>query len=390
MQIMGIKVNDYGICEPCIMAKSKRQRSTIPASTTRSKVRNGLVHIDPAGPITPPGILYQHQYFTIFTSDHSRFRTGVTSKTRAEIPGKFKDYNTKETLAGFPVLAIHTDNAGEFTSKKFAHYCGDNGVLQQMSADRTPEQNGVAERSIGIITPKMKCAMLAAGAPPGLWSWAFLYTCDMVNITPGDHECHQTPYELHFGFKPSMEHLRMWGSTVHVQTKEPETQKKLASLTKLHIFIGYVTEDSQIYQVMNPETLYIRTSRHLTFLENDFSAMEILRNKMGITEAQCNTSIEELEFTGIYTSLSLSLLPSLSLSWLCALLALCALSVIDQSLSSLVIDHSLAHMLTSFSRSDEHLDPYEYLQALNEDRLEAQPIIFEGKTSPSFSIYTSF
>lgn len=297
MRQMGFKASDYGLCEPCIMSKMRQIRDTTPASSTRAKVVNGLIHMDTAGPITPAGLFGGARYFAIMTDDFSRFRKGVTAVAKSEVPFKFKDFNTSETLQGRPILGLRTDHAKEFESKKLTTYCNNVGIVQQYSAERTPAQNGVAERSIGLITPKMKCALFTAGAPPGMWPYAFDYAIDILNLTPTSSLPNNiTPFEAKFGTKPQMDHLRIWGCTCHVLNKAQKP--KLDALTKLHIFLGFVTQDDAIYRVMDATTLYVRTARDLVFLEHDFSAMAKLRQKLGYTDTQAMTAIAEFETPG--------------------------------------------------------------------------------------------
>lgn len=294
MRMMGHKVSDYGVCEPCIMAKSKRQRSTTPAQQSKGTCLNDLIHIDTAGPITPAGMFGGALYFALFTDDFTRTRTGTAVVKRDEVPAKFKDFNTRETLNGNPVRRCRTDNAGEFVSKKFTGYCNSVGIKMENSSDRTPEQNGVAERSIGILSAMMRACLFTAGAPPGLWPQVMEYGLDVLDITPTSALNGLTPFEARTGQKPAISHLHVWGCTCHVLTKEK--RKKLDSLTTPHIFLGYVTKDGSIYKVMNARTLYVRQARDLKFLDNDFSAMAILRSRCGYSTEKAMLAVSNMDF----------------------------------------------------------------------------------------------
>ena len=41
---------------------------------------------------------------------------------------------------------MRSDHGGEFESERFQLFCEENGILQNFSTPRTPQQNGVVER----------------------------------------------------------------------------------------------------------------------------------------------------------------------------------------------------------------------------------------------------
>ena len=41
---------------------------------------------------------------------------------------------------------LRTNRGGEFIYKPFMQYCKENGIQRQLIVQRTPQQNGVAER----------------------------------------------------------------------------------------------------------------------------------------------------------------------------------------------------------------------------------------------------
>ncbi|CAI7849801.1 unnamed protein product, partial [Closterium sp. NIES-54] len=50
----------------------------------------------------------------------------------------------------FPVLRLHSDRGGEFSSDLLAAYCAEHGISQTFTLPASPQQNGVAERRIGL------------------------------------------------------------------------------------------------------------------------------------------------------------------------------------------------------------------------------------------------
>ncbi len=47
---------------------------------------------------------------------------------------------------GKSLKCLRLDRGGEFTSNEFEMFCNDKGIKRQMSALKTPPQNGIVER----------------------------------------------------------------------------------------------------------------------------------------------------------------------------------------------------------------------------------------------------
>ena len=58
----------------------------------------------------------------------------------------FKELVENET--GSRIKCLRSDNGGEFTLDEFNKYCEEHGIKRQFSVVRTPQQNGVVERSL--------------------------------------------------------------------------------------------------------------------------------------------------------------------------------------------------------------------------------------------------
>ncbi|CAI7747130.1 unnamed protein product [Closterium sp. NIES-54] len=50
-----------------------------------------------------------------------------------------------------PVLRLHSDREGEFSSKLLREFCHGEGILQSFTLSDSPQQNGIAERRIGLV-----------------------------------------------------------------------------------------------------------------------------------------------------------------------------------------------------------------------------------------------
>ncbi|CAI7874769.1 unnamed protein product, partial [Closterium sp. NIES-53] len=50
-----------------------------------------------------------------------------------------------------PVLCLHSDRGGEFSSTLLRDFCRGEGILQSFTLLDSPQQNGIAERRIGLV-----------------------------------------------------------------------------------------------------------------------------------------------------------------------------------------------------------------------------------------------
>ncbi|CAI7868877.1 unnamed protein product [Closterium sp. NIES-54] len=83
-----------------------------------------------------------------------------------------------------PVLRLHSDRAGEFSSALLQDPCRGEGILQSFTLSASPQQNGVAERRIGLVMEVARTSMIHAAAPLFLWSFAVRYIAHQLNLWP--------------------------------------------------------------------------------------------------------------------------------------------------------------------------------------------------------------
>ncbi|CAI7807256.1 unnamed protein product [Closterium sp. NIES-54] len=84
----------------------------------------------------------------------------------------------------FPVLRVHSDRGGEFSSGLLAEFCRDEGIRQSFTLPASPQQNGIAERRIGLIMEVSRTSMIHAAAPHFLWPFAVRYASHQLNLWP--------------------------------------------------------------------------------------------------------------------------------------------------------------------------------------------------------------
>ncbi|CAI7844804.1 unnamed protein product, partial [Closterium sp. NIES-53] len=71
-----------------------------------------------------------------------------------------------------PVLRLHSDRGGEFSSDLLREFCHGEGILQPFTLPESPQQNGIAECRIGLVMEVARTSMIHAAAPHFLWPFA--------------------------------------------------------------------------------------------------------------------------------------------------------------------------------------------------------------------------
>ncbi|CAI7909768.1 unnamed protein product [Closterium sp. NIES-54] len=71
-----------------------------------------------------------------------------------------------------PVLRLHSDRGGEFSSDLLRAFCRLEGICQTFTLPASPQQNGIAEHRIGMVMDVARTSMIHAAAPHFLWPFA--------------------------------------------------------------------------------------------------------------------------------------------------------------------------------------------------------------------------
>ncbi|CAI7741826.1 unnamed protein product [Closterium sp. NIES-54] len=83
-----------------------------------------------------------------------------------------------------PLLRLHSDRGGEFSSDLLWDFCHGEGILQSFMLTSSPQQNGVTECRIGLVMEVAHTFMVHAAAPHFLWSFAVRYAAHQLNPWP--------------------------------------------------------------------------------------------------------------------------------------------------------------------------------------------------------------
>ena len=163
---------------------------------------------------------------------------------------------------------FRTEGGGEITSKRFQEYLSQKGVRHEITAPYSPEQNAFCERDNRTIMESVRSLLHTSGFPLSFWAEAchtVLYTLNRTGsrLIPGN-----TPFTLWYGFKLSLEHLRIFRCQVYAYT-EKQQRTKLDPKSHLCYFLGYC-DNTKGYRIWDPVTSKVLIRRDVSFNEQLF------------------------------------------------------------------------------------------------------------------------
>ncbi|CAI7881377.1 unnamed protein product [Closterium sp. NIES-54] len=164
----------------------------------------------------------------------------------------------------FPVLRLHSDRGGEFSSDLLAAYCAEHGIEQSFTLPASPQQNGVAERRIGLVMEVARTSLIHAAAPHFLWPFAVRYAAHQLNLWPRVSLPETSPILLWTGEVGDASRFRVWGSRAFVRDT---TADKLSSRAVPCVFLGFVP-DAPGWQFYHATSRRVLPSQDVTFDES--------------------------------------------------------------------------------------------------------------------------
>ncbi|CAI7933470.1 unnamed protein product [Closterium sp. NIES-54] len=203
------------------------------------------LHMDVWGPARVRG-QGQERYFLIVVDDYSRYTTVFPLRTKGEVPDVLIPWICRARLqlserfhSDFPVLRLHSDRGGEFSSDLLAAYCAEHGIEQSFTLPASPQQNGVAERRIGLVMEVARTSLIHAAAPHFLWPFAVRYAAHQLNLWPRVSLPETSPTLLWTGEVGDASRFRVWGSRAFVRDLSAD---KLSSRAVPCVFLGFVPD----------------------------------------------------------------------------------------------------------------------------------------------------
>ncbi|CAI7790386.1 unnamed protein product [Closterium sp. NIES-54] len=137
-------------------------------------------------------------------------------------------------------------------------------LLATFTLPASPQQNGIAERRIGLIMEVARTYMIHAAASNFLWPFAVRYAAHQLNLWPRVSELETSPTLQWTGKAGDALVFRVWSALSLVRDAKAS---KLSSPTLRCVFLGFPT-DALPWKFYHPLSCRIFSSKDITFDES--------------------------------------------------------------------------------------------------------------------------
>ncbi|CAI5988247.1 unnamed protein product [Closterium sp. NIES-65] len=228
------------------------------------------LHMDVWGPARVRGQGHE-RYFLLVVDNCSRYTTVFPLRSKGAVTEVLIDWIREARLqlrrsfgSDFPVLRLHSDRGGEFSSRLLLDYCRARGIRQTFTLPDSPQQNGIAEHRIGMVMDVARTSMMHAAAPHFLWPFAVRYAAHQLNLHPRVSRPAMSPVLLWTGKVGDASAFRVWGSRAFVRDLSAD---KLSPRAAPCVFLGF-PPDARGWQFYHPSSRRVLSSQDVTFDES--------------------------------------------------------------------------------------------------------------------------
>ncbi|CAI5954920.1 unnamed protein product [Closterium sp. NIES-65] len=255
-------------CVPCVEGRLRAAPHSSQFPPTEAPLQT--LHMDVWGPAPVRGQGHE-RYFLLVVDDYSRYTTVLPLRSKGAVTEVLIDWIREARLqlrksfgSDFPVLRLHSDRGGEFSSRLLRDYCRARGIRQTFTLPDSPQQNGIAERRIGMVMDVARTSMMHAAAPHFLWPFAVRYAAHQLNLHPRVSRPAMSRVLLWTGKVGDASAFRVWGTRAFVRDLSAD---KLSPRAAPCVFLGFPT-DAPGWQFYHPSSRRVLSSQDVTFDES--------------------------------------------------------------------------------------------------------------------------
>ncbi|CAI5937782.1 unnamed protein product [Closterium sp. NIES-64] len=255
-------------CVPCVEGRQRAAPHSFEFPPTEAPLQT--LHMDVWGPARVRGQGHE-RYFMPVVDDYSRYTTVFPLRSKGEVTGVLIDWirathlQLRESFGSdFPILCLHYDKGGEFSSGLLRAFCRARGIRQTFTLPASPQQNGIVERRIGMVMDVASTSMIHAAAPHFLWPLAVQYEPHQLNLQPRVSMPETSPALRWTGKVGDASAFRVWGSRTFVRDLSAD---KLSPRAVPCVFLDF-PPDAPGWQFYHPTSRRVLSSQDVTFDES--------------------------------------------------------------------------------------------------------------------------
>ncbi|CAI7837623.1 unnamed protein product [Closterium sp. NIES-54] len=255
---------------PCLPCVEGRQRAAPHSSFPPTIAPLQTLHMDVWGPARVSG-QGRERYFLLVVDDYTRYTTVFPLRIKGKVSAVLIFWIRTVRLQlseGFGqdllVMRLHSNRGREFSSDLLRDFCRGEGITQSFTLSDSPQQNGIAERRIGLVMEVARTSMIHVDAPHFPWPFAVQYAAHQLNLWPRVSLPETSPTLRWTGKVGDASVFRVWGSRAFVRDTSAD---KLSARAIPCIFLGFVP-DAPLWQFYHPTSRRVLPSQDVTFDES--------------------------------------------------------------------------------------------------------------------------
>ncbi|CAI7816059.1 unnamed protein product [Closterium sp. NIES-53] len=227
-------------CIPCVEGRQRAAPHSSKFPPTQAPLQT--LHMDVWGPARVRGQGHE-RYFLLVVDDYSRYTTVFPLHSKGEVTEVLIDWICAARLR------LRESFGSDFPT---------------FTLPASPQQNGIAERRIGMVMDVARTSMIHAAAPHFLWPFAVQYAAHQLNLQPRVSLPETSPTLLWTGKVGDASAFRVWGSRAFVRDLSAD---KLSPLAAPCVFLGF-PPDAPGWQFYHPTSRCVLSSQDVTFDES--------------------------------------------------------------------------------------------------------------------------
>ncbi|CAI7861019.1 unnamed protein product, partial [Closterium sp. NIES-54] len=255
-------------CVPCVEGRQRAAPHSSSFPPTEAPLQT--LHMDVWGLPRVRGQGHE-RYFLLIVDDYSRYTSVFPLHSKGDVTEVLIDWirgarcQLCESFGSdLPVLRLHSDRGGEFSFDLLRAFCRAEGICQTFTLPASPQQNGIAERHVGMVMDVARTSMIHAAAPHFLWPFAVQYAAHQINLQPCVSLPETTPTLRWTGKVGDASAFRVWGSRAFVRDTSAD---KLSSRPIPCVLLGF-PPDAPGWQFYHPTLCRVLSSQDVTFDES--------------------------------------------------------------------------------------------------------------------------
>ncbi|CAI7891999.1 unnamed protein product [Closterium sp. NIES-54] len=229
-------------CLPCVEGRQRAAPHSSSFPLTTAPLQTLLMDVWGPARVSGQG---RERYFMLVVDDYTRYTTVFPLRSKGEVVDVLIPWIRTVRLQlcerfgmNLSVLRLHSDRGGEFSSNLLWEFCRGEGILHSFTLRDSPQQNGIAERRIGLVME--------------------------LNLWPRVSLLETSPTLRWTGKVGDASVFRVWGSRAFVRDTSAD---KLSARAIPCVFLGFVP-DAPGWQLYHPTSRRVLPSEDVTFDES--------------------------------------------------------------------------------------------------------------------------